>query len=369
MYPIPNLCTKVGFFYMHNIALDILPIALIAIFVSGMYPCERSDINADYLSIETGNSFRGLFAIVVVFHHLSQRTSTGLLFRYFTEVGYLAVAVFFFFSGYGLQKSYITKGINYRKGFLFRRLPSVLAPYIIATALYWFQNFRRGVSYSTKDIITMAVTDHPIVSFSWFIINILAFYVAFWLLMFICRKHYLLMIFGAVLFNVCWVAYCIKMNLGIWWYRSSHLLVIGMFWAIYEEDILDEIKASYRVIVPITWSAFAVLFFFQEQILSLFPILNLQYSLITAVVFVMSVLLFSMKIQIGNKVLAFLCNISLEIYLLHGLFISGLTDKTSELLWCVSILAGTIISAYILHTVSIKTAKKYTSILHKAGIC
>ena len=94
-----------------NIAIDILPILLLFLCIFGAKITKPlSSINSkDYLSLATCKSYRGLFAIVVILHHLAQRTETGILFRIFTSMGSLAVAFFFFLSGYGLQKSYIIK--------------------------------------------------------------------------------------------------------------------------------------------------------------------------------------------------------------------------------------------------------------------
>lgn len=66
-------------------------------------------------------SEKEFFAVTVVFHHLSQIFKTGIIFPLFRNFGTISVAVFFFFSGYGLMKKYITDE-NYKKGFLLRRL-------------------------------------------------------------------------------------------------------------------------------------------------------------------------------------------------------------------------------------------------------
>ncbi|WP_173468755.1 acyltransferase family protein [Fibrobacter succinogenes] len=116
-----------------NIAIDILPILLLFLCIFGAKITKPlSSINSkDYLSLATCKSYRGLFAILVILLHLAQRTESGVLFRYFTFTGMLPVPFFFFLSGYGLQKSYIVKSDKYRNGFLLKRVPTVLIPYII----------------------------------------------------------------------------------------------------------------------------------------------------------------------------------------------------------------------------------------------
>lgn len=360
---------------MHNIVIDILPVALLMIFVWGTHPIKPiSSINEDYLSIDTGQCYRGLLALVVVFHHLVQRTETGLSFKCFRDVGFLAVAMFFFFSGYGLLKSYIVKQEKYKKGFLLRRLLPILFLYVVMTALYWLMNFAGGTYYSITDIIIKIAEGSPIVSFSWYIICILAFYVAFWILMIICQYHYFVIICGGCLWYILYAAYCIKMGYSHYWFNTCELLIVGMFWAVYEEKIIEIIIKLYLILTPMTWLLFAVCFCFRGKIYSLIPITGISFlfTMLTAVLFVISVLLFSLKFQIGNKILRFLGSISLEIYLCQGLFITSLRSRAfyiqNELFWCVMVLTGTIIFAYILHVAFTAILKEYQLLLNKANI-
>ena len=64
-------------------------------------------INNTYLSKDNCNSFRGLFALIIIIHHIAKSVSSGIILKPFTQVGYLIVAVFFFYSGYGLMKKHI----------------------------------------------------------------------------------------------------------------------------------------------------------------------------------------------------------------------------------------------------------------------
>ena len=55
-----------------NLLIDILPISLAIVFLFGSHLCRPfSAINEDYLSLETTKYYRGLFALIIVFHHLS----------------------------------------------------------------------------------------------------------------------------------------------------------------------------------------------------------------------------------------------------------------------------------------------------------
>ena len=62
-----------------------------------------------FLSKERTVALRGILALMVLICHLHARVelfSNSILGTLFASFGYLAVAVFFFLSGYGLTESY-----------------------------------------------------------------------------------------------------------------------------------------------------------------------------------------------------------------------------------------------------------------------
>ena len=86
---------------------------------------------------------QGLFAVLIIFHHLSQMVSAPWLpdsirrpgLELFVPVGYLLVAFFFFSSGYGLTKSMRSKE-DYFDEFFVRRLNRVLFVSIAVDIVY-----------------------------------------------------------------------------------------------------------------------------------------------------------------------------------------------------------------------------------------
>lgn len=59
--------------------------------------------NESYLDLEQTQILRGIFAVVIVFHHISLCTNSGFLFKCFSGVGYLSVGMFFFFQDMDLH--------------------------------------------------------------------------------------------------------------------------------------------------------------------------------------------------------------------------------------------------------------------------
>ena len=349
---------------LNTIFMDFLVLGLAVLFFWKI-KFYKSSYHTEYLSLQSGNMLRGLFALVVVFHHLAQRTTEGFLFHLFTHVGYLAVAVFFFFSGYGLQKKYITDE-TYSHQFLLRRLPSVLIPYIIMNFIYWLANAVNGTFYSLTDVLQTLGNGSPLVANSWYIICILFFYVVFYCLMRICKRHYIWMIAGACLYNLSWIIICHSLSYGTWWYKSSHLLVVGMIWATWDKKITEIIQKYYIIFTFIAWAAFLFLNYIKSSQIGL---INGIILMAIAFDFVIIINLFSMKFCIGNRILNYLGAVSLEIYMIHGLFILRLKQYISnEFMFCTSVLICSIISAHILHKIFSFLLSKYKATLECVNI-
>ena len=99
---------------------------------------KKDEFNEDFLSLDAMKSLRGFAALGVIIHHISQEPffqQEGILSP-FVNAGAYFVAIFFFCSGYGLLKSYITKE-NYLKGFIKKRIiKSIVVPFYINVIIY-----------------------------------------------------------------------------------------------------------------------------------------------------------------------------------------------------------------------------------------
>lgn len=332
--------------------IDILPIILAAASIFGMKPVKPiSGINEGYLSIEISKSLKGIFAISVMFHHLAQAVTTGVLFRSFSHIGYFCVGLFLFFTGYGLEKSYI-KSSNYKNGFLLKRILPVFIPYILIMAVYFVII---AVFFPYVSPLKL-VSDVLEASNSWYIICILAFYFAFWILMIICKKHYKAIIIGALIWFAAYVFICKLLNVGSWWYNAGILLIIGMLWALYERNIIDFIKRHYifSCIVSLLMLIVTTVGRYKADKLIPIPDIKIISTSFSAIFFVVCILLFTMKVNIGNKALELLGGLSLEIYLIHGLFIllfkGNIFYIENDFLFILISVIGTILLAFLLNS-------------------
>ncbi len=301
----------------------------------------KKNINEGCLCVSEGLSWKGFLAIVVVFHHLALYTDSGKIFKLFTYAGYLAVAVFFFFSGYGLQKKHISDE-SYEKGYIKKRIPKILYPYILITAFYWLAYTFDKKMPSVNDILTGIIKVDPIAKFSWYVIVVLIFYIVFFFLMKIFKRNYNLMIWGAVAFCVLWTVLCIFAKIER--YITAPLLVMGMVFATQEQKLLSYIRKHYFSTLFAIIVGFVVFFLAPKTIDQLKQIVYAKdfMKTLSATFFTLFVLLISMKFRIGNPILDFIGKISFELYLSHGLFIfllrSDVLNIASDLLYSLLVL-------------------------------
>lgn len=355
--------------------LNLLVVLLMAItFYKIKITTPISTFDETCLSVASCNSYRGFFALVVILHHIAQRTTPPTLLEDFLRIGFLAVGVFFFFSGYGLQKKSMSDP-GYSRGFLIKRIPTILIPYTIMSFIYW------GVYAALGDFRTIFDVWHnfiaygdPIVWFSWYVVSILVFYLAFYALMKLTRRRKLFMILGGIIYYVLYVIACRLLDFGVWWYNTALVGVFGMAFAAYEKQIFAFFKKAYLFITPMVWIVFVHI---TKNQYKLMDALSTEYAelIVTAsmsLLFVTALVLTAMKIRPENKILNKLGDVSFELYLTQGLFMLLLRNDyiwiENDALWAVLVIVMSLGAAFLLHRVFAFLLKKYKKIIAGKGV-
>lgn len=303
----------------------------------------RGEINTDYLSQYTSKMLKGLFAIVVIFSHLAVKCENSILFNWFGYVGYLAVAFFLFISGYGLMKNLAEKP-SYLDTYVRKRLFSVVIPFLIILLVYWLASFIVNTPYSVKGVLISLLNGYPIADNSWYMITCIIYYFVFYLFAKMFNKNSKAIILATLVFSVIWIYACIKIGYPQWWYLSTTAFVIGMIWARSELSVVDFFKNHYlSIMLPLS-------LFFCVSVFTTYQFESSAYKVICASIFVVFVFAVSMKIKLRSPILRFLGSISLEIYLIHGLFVRYFRSIiSSDFIYVTAVLAASIVSAIFLH--------------------
>ena len=281
------------------------------------------------MTLQKSKRIQGLFAIIIIFHHLSQMVSASWLpdsvrrpgLEFFVPIGYLLVSFFFFCSGYGLIKSMRSKEY-YFDDFFVRRLNRVLFITIVVDIVYIILRVYKEIG---------AFPPNP---FSWYVYTLILLYAGFFLAY---RKETKASFALMCVFVLIYCAACYILALGNWWINSVPAFLLGIFIA----DRKKEKSDVKRIIISALVFIFA--FFAGENIKSIavssgfvnYGVINSSLvflQMLASAAFSLLCYYISFKtpdesssnkaLIIIRKALTFLGGFTLEIYLVHGIFVN-----------------------------------------------
>ena len=331
----------------------VILIALALLLLVGIKPSKLREWQEEPLSLERSKAIQGFAAVAIIVHHLAQELAqeAGLI-GFFEGLGVLFVGIFFFFSGYGLYTSLKTKE-NYLKGFLKKRLVTILIPFYMCILVFVTAACIRGEKFTPLQLLAVLSGWALINGHMWYIVEIAILYLAFFLIYRLIKNRtaatvvmgifVLAMMAGSLML-------CHGKDMsasgwfqGEWWYNASFLFVVGIIFSKHSESIRKIARKAYYLLLVVFAALSAALglqttymlrkYSYWSEIPGQDPkyldkIRCLSVQLPWIFVFVCFVLLLMMKVRFGNPVLKFLGSISLELYLIHNLYLAGLRNGT-----------------------------------------
>ncbi|MBO5985274.1 MAG: acyltransferase [Lachnospiraceae bacterium] len=332
---------------MNYLIYLVYPLMLLLLFW-GAHVEKKGCFNEEAFSLRQMKALQGFTAVCIMLHHISQKTCANWLpseiiipgLELFVPYGYYFVGIFFFCSGYGLLKSLRTKP-DYLKHLGSRRaLPIVVAFYLTAW-LFLLVRFLMKEDLNPWKVLWYASGLKLSDPNAWFAIILPFFYLFFWIAFRFCKKEST----ATLVLGILVLAYMILGTFidhndfwmrGEWWYNSTHFFILGVLFARHEERITLHLQKYYKLYFVLLLLA-AILFdgfetytswrfsyygenwYAPDKVPRRWACLTSQ--VLASCAFVFWVFLIQMKVRIGNWFLAFLGGITLEFYLLHGLFL------------------------------------------------
>ena len=305
--------------------------------------------NEEYTSLKQTRILQGISALGVVLHHMAQKTCASWVpskylthgLEFFLPLGYLFVAVFLFCSGLGLYKSYREKP-DYLKNFFSHRILPVIVAFYLSELLYTGIRLLVGEKMNFVRLLWYLSGLHMANTYAWYVIVIPFFYLVFWLA-FRFSKRDRTAILWVFLFTL---AYTVLGAItdhqddwwmrGEWWYNSIILFPLGLLFGKTEKQVTSFFRKGYWFWLIFTLIAFLILYRESEYLVNRRwgyygdwgDPLKVQHRLLSAgsqwlvcILYVTLWFLLMMKLQIGNKVLALIGSLSLDLYLMHGIFV------------------------------------------------
>lgn len=296
--------------------------------------------NDDFLSKEYTSAIRGICAIAIMLAHI-RRTSFPL-FEVFNYVGAPIVAVFLFLSGYGIVTRIQQVGANkYMNGFLTKRCLPLFVEFVFVCLLYYA--VKLALTGNFEFLKTGVTSPH-----SWYIIMIELLYILMFIGYLIFKDNLKALISFVTIAEILIIVLLSVFKVGEYWYVSLLGFSAGMICS------SMNIKKEKSFLVLVIFGIIAGISTLGELVLkdheSLIILWAMLYNASTLSLAVV-VLFVGRYVRFNNPVFVFLGSISLEIYLLHGVFeelFKGIGFiNNNNLLYGATVVASTILASYI----------------------
>ncbi|MBR3515020.1 MAG: acyltransferase family protein [Lachnospiraceae bacterium] len=346
----------------------VYPLLLVILF-AGSSVAKQDEWNEDALSLKQMKAWQGFVALLIMFHHVSQKWSASWIdkkyfvpgLEFFVPTGYVFTSFFIFASGYGLYKSVHTKKDYLKNKFILRRIvPLIVTGYVVHILFLLVRIFVLHEDMGGNKLLYYISGAQLANPNGWYVIIMpflyLFFYLAFrfiknekvaFVIVLLCTLAY--QIFAASFDHNEFCNLVLHDNLdnngwvrGEWWYNSVELFPIGILFAMNEEKIVAHLKKHYVFYVSL-----AVLLIYPIYLISQAKFghtyycdanpmwdngmtrmdrtkerfLSLICESLLPIVAVFGAILGSLKIKIGNRFLEVMGKITLEFYLVHGIFV------------------------------------------------
>lgn len=300
----------------------------------------------DYMSLDKSTSIKGIFILIVVFSHIAGTLdfSVSLLNRAFFAIndrviGQSMVAMFMLYSGYAVMLSAMKKGKDYVKAMPKNRISKVLLHFDIAVLLFLILQTILGVRYSIGEILLSFTGWESLGNSNWYIFVILILYCISYVSFMISKNNYKLSVVLSFILTVAFIVFLHSFK-GVYWWDTSLLYPLGMLYCLYKNkiDMLFKTKSFlYYILFLAFLAATLVLIKFRDnEILIVFK----------HIFFALTVLLFTMKVQVHNKILHFFGKHLFSIYILHRLpiiLLEYLGVSSNHFVFIVSVFVITVI--------------------------
>ena len=292
-------------------------VAFCLLLVLSLIGIKFSKFHESYVGVEQATCIKGIFTAVVLLSHLRQYIEIKTLPDSIVEgilnlIGQLMVAVFFFYSGFGIIQSKWKK-TDYTKTFLKSRFLKTLVHFDVAVFCYFLLSLAMGTQYSLTDYLFCWIGWTAIGNSNWFVFVMLCMYIIT-AIAFSAEKKIktasktFVPAFVGVGSLLLWVALLLLGKEG-WWYTTLLCYPFGMLFALLEKRLYQIfVRQSYRILLTIAaFLAFAVLYLTPGV---------LAYS-ICACLFCFLIVLFNTWVKVENSVLRFLGKHTFTIYILQ----------------------------------------------------
>ena len=339
-------------------------ILLLLVFCSATV-AKPNEFHRDYLSKDKTNVIKGVFVILILLSHGKSYLELGGIYddpyiAMQTHLNQMVVAMFLFYSGYGMMEQIKKRDFEYVKSIPKKRFPNLLLNFDLAVVLYIILRLCMGKTLTLKTALLSLVAWSSVGNSSWYIFDTLALYVliclAFLLIKWVKKpwgKFVGIVILTALAIGLVYVFIAIGKEKR--WYNTLILLVLG-FWYSYFKDAIEKVLFKNDFLYALAAAAvFAVYIVFFRKRWD-----GIEYYTVWAICFTLLTVLVTMKIRIDSTVLKWFGEHVFSIYILQRLpmivFSNMAFFKGHKYLFLIASFVVTLVLAMIFDTLTGKLA-------------
>lgn len=324
-------------------------------------------IDLNYLSKKYTLAIKGIFVVIVFLSHVRtysefSNQSDLIVIQVLNYLGQLMVALFLFYSGYGVFESIKRKGDNYIDSFPKNRILKTFFDFSFSLVLFLILDFVIGKRYSLSTIILSFIGWTSIGNSAWYMFAIFTLYLGTYFIFKIFKSQRLIAIFTLTIYSLCYV-YILSLLRDNYW-SSTYLCYIAGVWYSYFKEKIDTILTNnillyYISVVSIICS---YIFFFKIRYQRL-----MMFNLV-AILFCLLFVVLSMKISFKSKILIWFGKHLFWIYILQRIpmiFLQYFNITNYPYIFLIISFVLTLIMAYYINILTIHLKKK---IWNRGGI-
>lgn len=290
---------------------------LIILLVVSCYGMKFSPFFKDFMSIHSSTAIKGFFALIILLSHAQNYLSLGpgipdrvfgFTMRY---LGQLMVAMYFFYSGYGILESAKNK-IGYVDHFFRNRFLKTWLHFVLAVLLFLILQCILGNHFETWDYVLCWTGWRSLGNSNWFIFVILVLYLASYLIL-LLQKWTSLPEWGftlliSILSTGLWVLLFHSKPSEHWWYDTIAAFPAGMWFSLLKKKKAEVPSIARHILVT---TAVLVVFVLWRQYI------GIDRIGICSILFSFALIGFSTWIKLNNPALQWLGNHCFSIYMLQ----------------------------------------------------
>lgn len=285
-------------------------------------PVDGQPYMTDYMSVEKTMAIKGIFIIIVFFEHFNEyvtyQLSLDIMYAdVYKHIAERMVTMFLFYSGYGVMESIRKKQMSYIRKIPVTRVLGTLFQFDLAVLLFAAVDLILGIPFTPKQFLLSLIARDSLGNSTWYIFAIVVAYLMTYIAFMIWKDKgkYFPAATTVTLFILIYIYCFAHFQLGgTDWYVTIILYACGIWYSLLREKIEKFINKNLAI-----YLCFLIPVLILEVVCSLKRDGSFLFTELSMLFFAAAVVLFTMRVSIGNAVLRWCGKNLFGLYILQRL--------------------------------------------------